>query len=330
MRRRAWLALIGLGLLFFSTFSAQAAPQAVNTGPYALVAEVNALRAAYGLPAYAVNSTLMSLAQQQAEFMSVNGVSHIGYGGTHPFQRALNAGYPLAGDLNLGGFFSENIIAGAEMSVQDAVSAWQGDSPHLNTMLSPNFLEIGAGAAVVDGYVYYVIDCARPTNGGTLPVLPTLPGGTPGMYPTIVPAAPLVSTIFPSTPLADGNLYHLVRPGETLWLIAITYGVHVAEIRQLNGMSETDAIYPSEKLLIRKSTGTLTPQAVTETLPAPSPTLPKEKIASPPPASSATLALPTPLPPAAGRVFALNGNTLLALGGIVLAGVLLTLALVRK
>ncbi|GAB4488653.1 MAG: hypothetical protein OHK0031_12500 [Anaerolineales bacterium] len=300
--------------------AAPAAPRRVDTDPYSLIAAVNALRAASGLPAYSVNPILMAIAQQQAEFMSVNGVSHDGYGGTRPFQRALNAGYPLAGDLALGGFMSENITAGSNKSVQEAVSEWQGDAPHLNTMLSPNMQEIGAGVAIVGDYVYYVIDCARPTGSGSVAYTPAPGGAAP-----IAPGAPLVSTIFPATPLADGNLYHLVKPGETLWLIAISYGVKVAEIRQLNGMSEADAIYPGEKLLIQKSSGTLTPAPQTA-----SPTLSEAAtptVFSPPTAISAAPTTPStpPAQPAAPRE-----NSLLALGAILLAAILSAAALMLR
>jgi len=330
VKTRLGLAAVFAVALLLWTLPAQAAPRQVDTDPYSLIAAVNALRAANGLPPYAVSPILMATAQQHAEFMSVNGVSHTGYGGTRPFQRALNAGYPLAGDLSLGGFFSENITAGSDKSVQDAVTEWQGDAPHLNTMLSPNNQEIGAGVVIVDGYVYYVIDCARPTSGGGAVIAPTLPGGTPGVLPTFAPVAPLASTIFPATPLADGNLYHVVRPGETLWLIAITYGLRVAEIRQLNGMSETDAIYPSEKLLIRKTTGTLTPAAPqqTETPPLPTATLGPQPVS--PTADLATLTVATPQAQTLAAGVKWNSNSLLALAGIVLAGVLLTLALLRR
>jgi uncharacterized protein YkwD len=217
----------------------------VVTDAYSMIAEVNALRAANGLPAYTANSILMSIAQQHAEFMSVNGVAHTGYGGTRPYQRALNAGYPLAGDLSLGGFISENITAGNNKSVQQAVTEWQGDAPHLNTMLSPNLQEIGAGVAYVGDYVYYVIDCARPTGSGQPQYTPV-----PGQTQNVV-GPPLARTVIPNTPNADGKLYHIVGSGETLWLIAVSYGVKIADIRRLNNMTETEAIFPKEKLLIR-------------------------------------------------------------------------------
>lgn len=242
--------------------SVAAKPARVTTDASSLIAAVNNLRAANGLPAYSVNDILMGTAQQHADFMSVNGVSHIGYGGTRPYQRALNAGYPLAGDLSQGGLMSENISAGLNESVQDVVLQWQGDAPHLTTMLSPNLQEIGAGVTLVGNYVYYVIDCAAPT-GSRRPQYTAVPGQT-----LIVPGPPLARTVIPNTPDADGKLYHVVKPGETLWLIAITYGVKVAEIRDLNYMTEADAIYPGEKLLIRKNVIVTPPPATPSDTPS--------------------------------------------------------------
>jgi LysM repeat protein len=277
-------------LIFFLTIlivlaapvtSVSAKPKQVVTDAYSLIAEVNALRASYGLAAYDVSSILMGTAQQHAEFMSVNGVSHIGYGGTRPYQRVLNAGYALAGDLSLGGFMSENIIAGGDKSVQDAVREWQGDQPHWNTMMSTDLTEIGAGVAIVDGYVYYVIDCARPL-GAKAPT--AAPGET--QQPAVAIGPPLARTVVPSTPNAEGKLVHVVGPGETLWLIAVTYKVTVLEIRELNYMSDTDAIYPGEKLLIAKD---LTPgPIVAETPTSSSSSSPLEMVTDTPDLPTAT------------------------------------------
>lgn len=258
---------------------------AVDTDPNSLINAVNALRQANGLPAYSINPTLMAIAQQHAQYMSAAGVTHNGAGGSTPWQRALAAGYPLAGDLSLGGFFSENITAGSNMSVEQAVTAWQGDAPHINTMLSSDLSEIGAGAVMVGDYVYYVIDCARPTNNRQPQSF------TPPAAGTVVPAAPLaVNTIIAATPLENGKIIHLVKPGETLWLIAVSYGVKVADIRGKNNLAITEAIYPGEKLFIKQQDiSTPEPPTLTQTLSptimwtpsstlAPSPTSPPTQI----------------------------------------------------
>ena len=73
---------------------------------------------------------------------------------------------------------------------------------------------------------------------------------------------PLVSTIFPSTPASDGSVIHKVRPGETLWLIAITYGVKIDEILELNNLPKDSPIYPGQQLVIKKSSITPSPESL--------------------------------------------------------------------
>ncbi len=309
--------------------SRPAAEPRVVTDAYSLIAAVNSLRASHGLAAYAVNPILMSVSQIHAEYMAATGsVVHTDAAGRRPYQRGLAAGYPLAGDLSQGGFYSENIIAGNNMSVDAAVLGWQGDAPHLLTMLSPDLEEIGAGVAIVGNYVYYDIDCARPTGSGQPQVYTPGPGatagtaaanataGTPATQIPYVP--PLASTIIPNTPQADGKLYHIVGPGETLWLIAISYGVKLADIRKLNNMTDVEILYPGRKLLIKEG-GTLTPLPPTGTQTSePTWTLAPSRTPRP----SAT---PTPIP-----VAPVSSNTsMMVLGAIIVAALILAGVFVR-
>lgn len=272
-----------VALLFPSSSKADLlnAPGAAGTA-YDLINGVNALRAANGLTPYSINSILMYTAQSQADFMAATGtITHSGSGGSSVTNRLLAAGYPLAGDLSQGGFRSENITGGGEdMPAQSAIDQWTGDALHLNTMLSPNLTEIGAGVAVAGGRVYYVIDCARPTTAGAPQVLTTPVGGG-----SAVPAgeAPIFAVVV-STPNADGNVIHEVKYGQSLWQIAITYEVKIDDIKRLNNLSGDD-IYPGDKLLIKTGvlilptvtiTPTITPeaQATSTTTVAPTQTMP--------------------------------------------------------
>ena len=215
--------------------------------PYDLINAVNALRISYGLAPYSINSILMYTAQAQADFMAATGeVTHSGPDGIGLTARLLAAGYPLAGDLSAGGFRAENITSGNEnRTAQSAVDGWARDALHLDTMISPNLSEIGAGVAVANGRIYYVIDCALPT--------PALPLGAPTVSEngSIVPspAAPTVTAIL-STPNADGDVIHEVKPGQSLWQLAIAYEVKIDDIKRLNNLFE-DNIYPGTKLLIK-------------------------------------------------------------------------------
>lgn len=284
--------LVMVVIAFFGSLpAAHAQPAGVVTDAYSLIAAVNSLRASNGLAPYTISPILMGVAQAHADYMAANGIiSHTGAGGSTATSRILAAGYPLAGDLSLGGIRAENITGGTRKSVYDAVQEWTGDAPHLNTMLHPSALEIGAGVAYRGDTVYYVIDVALPKGGAY--VAPTLPGGTPGLTATtVVYAPPLVSTVFPNTPGPDGRVIHTVKGGETLWLIAITYGVTVAEIRQLNGMSEEEAIYPGEVLVIRVGLPTATFAAPTGAITRSPTSSPGNNAA---PTTTATVPAPTP------------------------------------
>jgi uncharacterized protein YkwD len=251
-------ALVLLVVAFFPAGGAGSAglraPLAQASDAYDLIEAVNALRIANGLPPYNAHPILMGISQGHAEYMASSGsVTHYGADGSRPYQRALAAGYPVAGDLSQGGYFSENITAGNNLSAQSAVQSWLGDAPHTNTMLSTYAQDIGAGVATAGGRVYYVIDVGLAT--GSTPRYTPRPDGT---FPTAVYYAPLVSTIMPNTPAADGAVRHKVTSGETLWLIAITYGTKVDAIRSLNNLSPDAPLHPGVDLLIFPP-GTVTP-----------------------------------------------------------------------
>jgi uncharacterized protein YkwD len=271
MLRRASSLLGVIILVVFAALSSVSVSRAESQrqpgfagSPIDLVNAINALRASYGLAPYSINSILMYTAQSQADFLAATGsMTHSGPGGISVTERLLAAGYPLAGDLSLGGFRSENITGGAEsMSAQAAVNSWTGDSLHLNTMTSPNLTEIGAGVSVNDGKVYYVIDCARPTTSGVPQEAATSTGGGSAV-PRRDPNEGIIIPVALSTPNADGDIIHEVKAGQTLWQIAIAYKVKIDEIKSINSLSGNN-IYPGNKLLIKRGV-TIPTAALTET-----------------------------------------------------------------
>jgi uncharacterized protein YkwD len=208
-----------------------------------LLAAVNSLRASQGLPAYNANSILMSIAQAQADYMAATGgaYGHLGPGGTSPIQRAIAAGYTAV-------FFSENWQSGSGLSPSGAVSAWQGDAPHLNTMLSASLVDAGAGVSKSGSVVYYVLDAGAagpPSGGNATPIDGTfVPPATTGPSQFMVP-------VTLSTPGPDGTVYHEVGYGQSLWSIAIAYGTKIEAIQALNNLTDID-IRPGQKLLVLK------------------------------------------------------------------------------
>jgi uncharacterized protein YkwD len=261
----------GLILVTFVAFGSTSMSGAGSQGqpvladsPYDLINAVNALRASYGRAPYSINSILMYTAQAQADFLAATGsMTHSGPGGISVTDRLLVAGYPLAGDLSLGGFRSENITGGSEsMSAQAAVNAWTGDTLHLTTMISPSLTEIGAGVAVSNGRVYYVIDCALPTTSA--PQVAETSTGSGSAVPDVPSEVTVIVPVTLSTPDAEESVIHEVLPGQTLWQIAVAYEVKIDEIKGLNNLSDNN-IYPGDKLFIKRGAVLSTPTP-TETL----------------------------------------------------------------
>jgi uncharacterized protein YkwD len=219
-----------------------------------LITAVNALRAQHGLAPYQVNEILMSITQSHAEYMASIQVStvHTDAQGRRPFQRALDAGYPVAGDLSLGGWYSENVIGGAGMTADQAVTRWMGDAAHQGTMLSTVLKDVGAGVAVSGNTYYYCLDAALST------------GGTPVAYTPPPPRFSPTPTIVVNTPNADGSIVHIIQPGDTLLAIAIAYGASLNDIYRWNNITGDTTIYPGHNLTIRPA-NTATPTQPTST-----------------------------------------------------------------
>jgi Uncharacterized protein with SCP/PR1 domains len=244
--RKTLLVLISLFLAFIISFSPREIRAKSVTIPNLstaseLIDAVNALRASYGLSSYISNSILMRIAQKQAEYMASSGVAnnHYSADGLLPYQRALQAGYAVKGDLSRGGFFAENITAGVGMTAEEAVKQWTQDDPHLNTMISTNLQDIGAGVAVSGNTFYYVIDCGLST------------GGTPVAFTPPPSYNPTKSIMVMNTPNADGSLTYTVQSGDTLLGIAIAYNISLDDLFALNGLTAKSLIYSGQKLIIR-------------------------------------------------------------------------------
>ncbi len=75
-----------------------------------------------------------------------------------------------------------------------------------------------------DASLTYVGPVVQPTN-------------TPPPPPTVDPSAPTRAPLPTSTPRPDGAIVHIVQPGDTLFGIALKYGVDMEQIRRLNAGS---------------------------------------------------------------------------------------------
>lgn len=99
--------------------------------------------------------------------------------------------------------------------------------------------------------------------------------------------------IITSTPLENGDVYHVVQSNEALWSIAIAYSTTIDTLKLLNGLS-TDEIFAGQKLLVFKhEPATITPtKIITATL-----GIPTSTITQPVTATKTFTSTPVPLPP---------------------------------
>jgi uncharacterized protein YkwD len=260
----AWLlsCLLALPLLGMSREASAAAkptktPKSIAAGgnAYDVIAAVNQIRSANGLPAFQVNGALMAAAQGQSNYMASSGsITHTGPGGSDVHSRAVAAGYGAGAAISA----IENIYGGLNASPQNAVSWWQSDGLHLATILSTRHTDVGAGVATNNGVVYYTLDVgvisgsAPPSSGGT--------GGTTGAGTTPAASAAPAATALAYNPVVkakagpDGSIVHTVQAGQTLWTIAATYNVSLADLYRLNGFTDQTLIRPGQKIIVRTAT----------------------------------------------------------------------------
>jgi len=262
--RKTILYFISITLLFltFGLFPskevlARPLSQTAITTPSQLIDAVNNLRLSQGLSPLAVHSVLMQSSQSQADYMAATGqVTHVRPGGVTFTQQLLALGFPLAGDLSLGGFRAENILMNSSPIVWNGVpSAWQ-DADHMNTMLSQNLTNIGAGISQGANGYYYALDCAAATGSGQMqgsasPLLTSVPGSDNGTGNSLGVSQYMVPVIL-STAGPNGEVRHKVQYGQSLWSIAIQYGTTIKNIQALNNLGEGSTVYQGQELLVLK------------------------------------------------------------------------------
>lgn len=302
--KRPLLILLTIILFFLGSAPAIAAAPAGSAGfqentpsPEALIAAVNQLRLQNGLNALNTHPALMQAAQWEAEAIASGAPGHTHPPGLTLGQWLISLGYPLAGSIAQDGLRSENWVAGTEMTVDEAVQIWLGDAPHTNTMLSSSRSDIGAGVAVRKNAqgkpVYtYVLETALQTSSGeqqeeALKLLTQMPGASAegAQVPQyIVPVS--VGTARP-----DGDVIHEVQQGQSLWAVAIAYGVKIDQIQQLNNLTSHE-IWAGQKLLVQKGAT----QPVPTPTGTPSPTPRETAVPTPTEKPDTPTPLPTPTP----------------------------------
>ena len=217
-----------------------------NTAPHAqvaayeLISAMNFLRMSYGLPALIENSTINAVAQATAQTMADGLLSwHIG----NVAGRISAAGYGAGKKV----YATENFAVASGGTIDQIMLMW-ADYDHMRPATTPNYCHIGAGTATAsNGMTYYILQAAyisgeacdsTPTTGG---------GGTPGQPPI---GYGIVTPVEKVELNEEGNYVHEVKTGQSLWSIAVAYGVTIKEILAWNNLPDSYVLWPGDKLTI--------------------------------------------------------------------------------
>ena len=241
--------------------------------PADIINAVNNLRLTQGLNVLSVDPVLMQVAAEQASALAASegAIGHQRPCGMSLGQQLLLMGFPLWGDLSMDGYRSENWVTAS--TTEEALSFWQSDAEHTNTMVSDFRSDIGAAVAVSD-QIYIVLETALSTPSRKMqydaydiltgiPVTQTLCAGFSSGAISNYSIPVVVNTARP-----DGDVVHQVKYGQTLWTLADQYHVSVDDIKRLNGLVD-DTVLPGWKLLIQKGATQPAPPTSTFILLAP-------------------------------------------------------------
>lgn len=286
MRRIFSLSLLVLSLAAW-LFSAPVKPvRAQASSAQDLIAAVNALRSSNGLVPYQVDSALMSSAQAHSEYQAaIQDTTHTRADGSTP------ANYS----------FIENIAGGLNLSADAAVNRFWQDELHLSTLIGLSEGFVGAGVAIdANSVVYYTLQVRRASGSVNVPVNVVLPAAgaeADSAAPVDAVAAPLQQVT--ETPQADGTIVHVVTAGESAYSVALDYGLTVAELSAMNGLSPDPALFIGQKLIVRLAPTVTTTPTVTNTVRPPTRTPAPTRTPRPP------TAIPSITPTATNTPFSL-------------------------
>lgn len=212
---------------------------------YDLIVAMNTLRMSNGLPALVEDPIIDAVAQSTAEIMAANQMSwHIG----NVSGRIQSAGYGGGSKV----WATENFAVGNH-SIDEIMVVWSDES-HMIPAVNAAYCNIGAGVAKSsNGMTYFVLQAAYvggkscgsyTSSGGTTSQSgSTTEGRVPGVSQVIVP-------VEIATPDADGNIYHVVKAGQSFWSIAVAYKITIKDIETWNNLSKDSKLQLGQKLLI--------------------------------------------------------------------------------
>lgn len=238
-----------LVLLIFASISPAHRVTAQESDRSELINLINGLRASYGLAPYTVDPGLMAMAQEHSAYQASIHTS------TH--QHSDGSGPPDLGVV-------ENVAGGDIGIMEPQIAVYQiwVDAVHMKTMTGYDAGSMGVGVADDGETVYYTLE-VRPSDSAATASNPSGTGSTQNPA-TPMPLVPLATM----TPNSDGAIFHVVGYGQTLWAIALAYGVKIEQIRAWNNIPEDSSdIYAGQRLLVHlPGLASLTPTSNPETV----------------------------------------------------------------
>lgn len=279
MRKFILITLLVILLAIVPSLKPQYDVKASAVSASELIDWMNGLRVANGYSLMVRDSLLDSSAASAAYAMAANGCGHPG----GKMERIAATGYGGGATF----FATENIACAtsADLSWFAQYDVW-GDPEHQLPATDAQYTHVGAFAYTAsDGVTYYVMHAASDPYGSSS-------GSTAGASAsTPVPTLQLVEPVVTATPLEDGSIVHTVKYGQTLYTIAVWYGVTIDQIKTLNALTSNN-IYEGQQLIIRQAPSmTMTP-TVTATIMRPTRTPTNTKV----PATPAPTVTPSPTP----------------------------------
>jgi len=220
-----------------------------------MISLMNSWRAGYWSNYLIEDAALDSCAQATAEEMNRIGagdhLANIGYASAS----SRCAQYGFGGGSTV--FVTENWAMHTNMTIDTLASYWS-DYWHMLPATDQQYCYVGVGisgsyyvlqAGAISGDTSCSASSNYSSNSGTT---------TDTEVEATVDTSNYVAPVITSTPDYDGNIYHVVQNGQTLYTIATFYNVGFETIKELNSLTSND-IYVGDKLLIsKKPTPTIT------------------------------------------------------------------------
>ena len=250
------LIIVGIGFVYRPQTAQAEQPSALakQVSAYELIIAMNTLRVSYGLPALIEDPIINAVAQSTAQTMAINNMSwHIG----DVRGRIAAAGYGGGGTV----WATENFaVSSGSMGIDEIMAVW-ADPDHMRPAVEPNYCNVGAGVATVNGKTYYILQAAYVGGqgcGGASPAtsLTSQPGGSGSSF---VPQ--IIVPVKIATPDADGKVFHVVQAGQSFWSIAVAYQITIQDIETWNNISRNTPLQSGQRLFIpdKNTAGYATP-----------------------------------------------------------------------